>query len=549
MESARTRSLAEQLTRGHFPDAQPWEVSEAVALLATEVGRRAPWPTRDQVRDATRVLNDNLLFKDTRQLGQAWRACRELDPVIRKRNAQALIELGALDDAQEVLTEALERPLGPGAGAQEAVERLEYEGLLGRVAKQRFVAGLGEEYLGEAIDRSLAQYRQPERPYWHGINAVALLARDRTDGTRLRVDTSVEALATGVLDQVTAAYAAKGARDPWLAATASEASLALGNCDAAELWLYRFLNHPLAQPFHVRSYDRQLREIWGGSAMAGGGGCADRLVAIIARYALRTERRWSVSSSDLRESAAASDERRAELEKNFSGESGFTVATVRGILDTCRWIGCVTDRSGARLGSGFVLDGAALKPGLEGPVFVTNAHVISPTVAIALRPDDALVTFEVESAGAGQPVFHRLEEVVFTSPPSEPGLPGEKGLDVTVARLAGLPAPSGGLPTAKRLPLVDAKAKAYVVGHPRGGGLEISLHDSLLLDIDDDECFVHYRTPTDPGSSGSAVFNKDWQVIAVHHSGSSNMRRLHGTGQYEANEAISLTAVRRGLAS
>ena len=211
--------------------------------------------------------------------------------------------------------------------------------------------------------------------------------------------------------------------------------------------------------------------------MAGGGGCADRLVAIVARYALRTERRWSVSSSDLRESAAASDERRADLEKNFSGESGFTVATVRGILDTCRWIGCVTDRSGsgARLGSGFVLDGAALKPGLEGPVFVTNAHVISPTVAIALRPDDALVTFEVESAGAGQPVFHRLEEVVFTSPPSEPGLPGEKGLDVTVARLAGLPAPSGGLPTAKRLPLVDAKAKAYVVGHPRG---EVSRYPS-----------------------------------------------------------------------
>jgi V8-like Glu-specific endopeptidase len=73
------------------------------------------------------------------------------------------------------------------------------------------------------------------------------------------------------------------------------------------------------------------------------------------------------------------------------------------------------------------------------------------------------------------------------------------------------------------------------------------LHDSVLLDIDDDERLVHYRTPTDPGSSGSPVFNVDWEVIAVHHGGSSETPRLRGDGRYEANEGIALSAVRRKL--
>ncbi len=31
--------------------------------------------------------------------------------------------------------------------------------------------------------------------------------------------------------------------------------------------------------------------------------------------------------------------------------------------------------------------------------------------------------------------------------------------------------------------------------------------------------FVHYRTDTSPGSSGSPVFNDQWEIVALHHSG------------------------------
>jgi hypothetical protein len=148
-------------------------------------------------------------------------------------------------------------------------------------------------------------------------------------------------------------------------------------------------------------------------------------------------------------------------------------------------------------------------------------------------------------------VFYKVKEMLFTSAPGDLGVrSGTAGnLDVTVVRLEALPDRFAGLKAANELPLVAPRAKAYVVGHPRGSGLQISLHDSLLLDIDDDERLVHYRTPTDPGSSGSPVFNALWDVIALHHGGSASTPRLHGEGTYEANEGIALSAIRRTLSA
>ena len=34
-----------------------------------------------------------------------------------------------------------------------------------------------------------------------------------------------------------------------------------------------------------------------------------------------------------------------------------------------------------------------------------------------------------------------------------------------------------------------------------------------------EERFLHYQTDTAPGSSGSPVFNDQWEVVALHHSG------------------------------
>jgi|688.fasta_scaffold01941_8 hypothetical protein len=45
-------------------------------------------------------------------------------------------------------------------------------------------------------------------------------------------------------------------------------------------------------------------------------------------------------------------------------------------------------------------------------------------------------------------------------------------------------------------------------------------HDYALVAVEAEPgLFLHYETDTDPGSSGSPVFNDQWEVVALHHSG------------------------------
>ncbi|MEV6180292.1 serine protease [Streptomyces sp. NPDC052015] len=56
-----------------------------------------------------------------------------------------------------------------------------------------------------------------------------------------------------------------------------------------------------------------------------------------------------------------------------------------------------------------------------------------------------------------------------------------------------------------------------VIGHPMGRLKEIAVRDNMLqVRLDD---FLHYRTDTEPGNSGSPVFNDQWEVVALHHRG------------------------------
>ncbi|MFF8398084.1 trypsin-like serine peptidase [Streptomyces sp. NPDC016172] len=59
--------------------------------------------------------------------------------------------------------------------------------------------------------------------------------------------------------------------------------------------------------------------------------------------------------------------------------------------------------------------------------------------------------------------------------------------------------------------------KVNIIGHPLGRLKEIALRDNAVLVRLDD--FVHYTTDTEPGNSGSPVFNDQWEVVALHHSG------------------------------
>ena len=543
MTSQQIEQLARALLGGSLPPAQPWEVGEAVTWIADAIARRDPAVQVAQVRASANALKRERQFQHTRLLAGAWHDLYGFDPTVDKLLAQALIDLSAFDAAERVLVDGLPKVSAPGAGAQAAKERLEFEGLLGRLAKQRFVETGDLDLLQQATDRYLKVYEDSGRPYWHGINAVALLAREEREGVPRAKPIDYRRMARDILAQVTGQWAANP-DDCWLAATASEASLALGDCDAAEFWLYRLLLHPLAKAFEVNSYSRQLREVWQGHIVGTERTCADRLAGIVSRFQMREQSMWVGSPSDWQSALTAEGHEREDLEKNFSRAFGFSLDNVRMMLGCCSGIACITNEVGERLGTGFVVKGSTFKAAWgDGPVLVTNAHVISDTVDNAIKVAKARATFEVESAGATTPKFYPVKELLFTSAPASETNAG--GVDVTVVRLDGLVENCCTLPATDALPSINARTRAYVIGHPKGSGLQVSLHDSVLLDIDDEERRVHYRTPTEPGSSGSPVFNSEWQVIAVHHSGSSQTPRLHGSGTYEANEGMSVKAVQQ----
>jgi Trypsin-like peptidase domain len=117
------------------------------------------------------------------------------------------------------------------------------------------------------------------------------------------------------------------------------------------------------------------------------------------------------------------------------------------------------------------------------------------------------------------------------------------------------------LPLASTLPIVQHGARVYIVGHPGGRDLAFSFQDNELLDHEGPPggnpqikgvSRVHYRAPTEPGSSGSPVFNAgQWEVIALHHMGlKAGMPRLNGKdGSYAANEGISMLSIKGAIMS
>lgn len=56
-----------------------------------------------------------------------------------------------------------------------------------------------------------------------------------------------------------------------------------------------------------------------------------------------------------------------------------------------------------------------------------------------------------------------------------------------------------------------------IIQHPNGEPKQIAIRENRLIDVLED--FLHYHTDTAPGSSGSPVFNDQWEIVALHHSG------------------------------
>ena len=60
-----------------------------------------------------------------------------------------------------------------------------------------------------------------------------------------------------------------------------------------------------------------------------------------------------------------------------------------------------------------------------------------------------------------------------------------------------------------------------IIQHPAAQPKQVAIRQNTIVSVKDD--FVHYLTDTRQGSSGSAVYNDQWDVVALHHAGVPEM--------------------------
>lgn len=181
-------------------------------------------------------------------------------------------------------------------------------------------------------------------------------------------------------------------------------------------------------------------------------------------------------------------------------------------------------------GSGFLI---------RDNLLITNHHVISSEPAAR----EATVEFNYQKTAQGLDAAvdaYRLapDQGFATSSKEDQG-----GDDWTVVRVQGDPNEKWGALTLTRA-APKLQDEVIIIQHPGGGPKQIALSHNLVAFVNDKR--LQYLTDTLNGSSGSPVFNTDWQVVALHHKGGM----LHEPGSKQAyyrNQGVHINVVIDGL--
>lgn len=181
-------------------------------------------------------------------------------------------------------------------------------------------------------------------------------------------------------------------------------------------------------------------------------------------------------------------------------ERGLQVARTVGRI----WIGVAGGRP-MGYGTGFLVSPRLL---------MTNHHVLGDR-AVART---SLVEFDFQLGLSGAP----LPTTTFAFDPDTFHL-ADRHLDYSLVAVQPVAANGRTLRDFRWNPLIEEEGKAItsqwvnIIQHPNGEPKQLALRENQLIDVLDE--FLHYKTDTSPGSSGSPVYNDRWEVVALHHSG------------------------------
>ncbi|MEV8593530.1 endonuclease [Streptomyces sp. NPDC052012] len=193
------------------------------------------------------------------------------------------------------------------------------------------------------------------------------------------------------------------------------------------------------------------------------------------------------------------------LERLIGRNNLTPVAFLEEGVQVSRSVGRVTiSGPGGGHGTGFMVSPSLL---------LTNNHVLR-------GPEEASrskVAFAFQDGVDGSP----LVPAVFQLEPLRFFIT-DRALDYSLVAVSPRGAQGEALSSFGRLVLSEAEGKVVVgefvniIQHPRGEPKQIALRENQIVDVL--ERFLHYESDTREGSSGSPVFNDQWEVVGLHHS-------------------------------
>lgn len=194
----------------------------------------------------------------------------------------------------------------------------------------------------------------------------------------------------------------------------------------------------------------------------------------------------------------------------------------------------IATRDGQPLGTGFLTSSRLL---------ITNNHVIGDPRAAAGLVAEFRYELGVDQTSPSPVRFEFDPGAFFVTDDTD-------DLDFTLLAVgrpldgASTLAPFGICPLSASAAKHSVGEPVNIVQHPDGDVKQVVVRENRILHRGD--AVLHYLADTEPGASGSPVFNDEWQVVALHHWGEPHRERSARGGallRTDVNEGIRASAI------